>query len=516
MGDRLRPWILAALAMAPYWGLYAGHFLRAHPQDGRPTGFLFPDMPYYAANGRAIFERGGGVFYPNAYDCEPDAPAIYFHWYVWLLGAAIVKFGIDPAAAFLGGGLVAGLLMSRLSLALVGRMVPAGGARLAVFLLLMWGGGLLLPAQVVANVVGGKPWPENPLRFDPSDGHWCLFWGRNLIYPTESLYHALVAGVWLLVISGRPLRAALVAGALAATHPFSGAETLAVLGAWWLARGFRRSNWSPVWMGEGLLIAALAGAFAAYNFGFLELYPQHRALRQAWSLDWNPEAMTQLFAYGPVALLAALRLARDGRGGVPPSPATAFLLLAAATALVCSNHHLFASPRQPLHFTRGYVWAPLFLIAAPMLAEWLTRMRPIAVALIVALASFDNVAFLAFELREGWRRELYLSAGEVATLREIQRDPPPGVVLSTSELLGFLLSTYAPVRVYFGHEYNTPDHHRKAVDVALFLARGKTGEWFEKIDAVAAPAAQQLPALQTGGWKVTYPHPDWVIYRRIR
>ncbi|HVJ82011.1 MAG TPA: hypothetical protein VNC50_13160, partial [Planctomycetia bacterium] len=255
---------------------------------------------------------------------------------------------------------------------------------------------------------------------------------------------------------------------------------------------------------------------AAYNFGYLELYPQHRALRKVWSLDWNPELASQLLAYGPVFALAAWRIIRNRRRGIPLGGDVRFLLLAAVTALVCSNHHLFAAPRQPLHFTRGYVWAPLLLIAAPMLGEWFARRRLIAIALVVALASVDNAAFVVFELNDGWRRELYLSPGEAATLRELERGPPPGITLSTSELLGYLLPVYAPVRGYFGHEYNTPDHHRKAVDVALFLARGKTGDWFERVEAVAAPAAQQLPALQTGSWKVTYPHPEWAIYRRIR
>src|SRR5439155_21748675 len=82
-----------ALGVVPFLSIYLAHY--ASPL-GIPTGFIHGDMPYYAANGREIFERGNGLAHPNPYDPDPHAPVIYFHWFTWVLGFAIKKIGIEP------------------------------------------------------------------------------------------------------------------------------------------------------------------------------------------------------------------------------------------------------------------------------------------------------------------------------------------------------------------------------------------------------------------------------------
>jgi hypothetical protein len=38
-------------------------------------------------------------------------------------------------------------------------------------------------------------------------------------------------------------------------------------------------------------------------------------------------------------------------------------------AFLLANHDLFVRPRQPIHFTHGYLWVPLFLIGAPVMIK---------------------------------------------------------------------------------------------------------------------------------------------------
>src|SRR5262245_28592497 len=80
-------WCWSVLVVLPYWLPYVAHSASA---TGVPTGFLYYDMPYYSANGRAVFERGNGLAGPNPYDSDPAAPSIYFQWYTWLLGFGVV------------------------------------------------------------------------------------------------------------------------------------------------------------------------------------------------------------------------------------------------------------------------------------------------------------------------------------------------------------------------------------------------------------------------------------------
>ena len=55
---------------------------------------------------------------------------------------------------------------------------------------------------------------EECREYDPARGWWMLNLGRNFIYPTESLYHALVLGIALCVSRRAYWWAVLVALAL--------------------------------------------------------------------------------------------------------------------------------------------------------------------------------------------------------------------------------------------------------------------------------------------------------------
>jgi len=68
--------MIVLCALLPYYAVYVAHFARP---TGGATGFIQDDMPYYLANAREIFERGNGITYPNPFDSDGAAPAIYFH-----------------------------------------------------------------------------------------------------------------------------------------------------------------------------------------------------------------------------------------------------------------------------------------------------------------------------------------------------------------------------------------------------------------------------------------------------
>src|SRR5262245_2369956 len=160
-------------------------------------------MPYYCANAREIFERGNGLAHPNAYDPDPEAPVIYFHCLIWLLGFGIKKVGLDPGRLFVATGVIGSFLCSYLTLRLVETRLHECRFRITLFLFTMWGGGLLCIGRVAQNLLSGRPAGESLFAYDPFDGWWFQNWGRNLIFPTEAVYHALAAAVWLAVLGSR-------------------------------------------------------------------------------------------------------------------------------------------------------------------------------------------------------------------------------------------------------------------------------------------------------------------------
>src|SRR5205823_3698663 len=190
---------------------------------------------------------------------------------------------------------------------------------------------------------------EALFAYDPFEGWWFQNWGRNLVFPTEAVYHALAAAMWLAVIGRRWPLAITAAALLAATHPFSGLQNLLILLTWlsikvWLERtAFMLRLWA--------IVLALLGLFLGYYFVFLESFPQHRALRETWSLAWTLELPSLLLAYGPIGVLAARRFCgprKDLNSG------DFFFTLCFIISFLLAKHEWFMAPRQPLHFTRGY------------------------------------------------------------------------------------------------------------------------------------------------------------------
>lgn len=113
------------------------------------------------------------------------------------------------------------------------------------------------------------------LAFDPANGWWFLNWGQNFLFPTEAVYHALVAGAWLCVSRGRDWAAVGIITLLAATHPFSGLQHLLILGAWNLVQLIKGKQSAA--LGRGLTITAVLAVFLGYYSVFLEMHAGHRA-----------------------------------------------------------------------------------------------------------------------------------------------------------------------------------------------------------------------------------------------
>ena len=170
------PRILAILTLAvlPFWLIPLAH-VASDPETA--TGFFHYELPYYVANGRAAFERGSGVFYPNPYNPAGEAPKIYAHWLPWSIGVLTAVAGFDPGDVILILTIIASLGFAWATRQLVAvRMQQSDGISFA-FLLSMWGGGLLALAGTLAAVTAPGSWLESVLSYDPGRGLWFLNWG---------------------------------------------------------------------------------------------------------------------------------------------------------------------------------------------------------------------------------------------------------------------------------------------------------------------------------------------------
>ncbi|MCE9589801.1 MAG: hypothetical protein K8S99_04690 [Planctomycetes bacterium] len=513
----LTRWLCIVAAVLPFLSLYAAHYVA---QEGA-TGFIQEDQPKYTAHGRAIFERGNGLSYPNPYDPSPEAPAIYFHWFLWLLGFGVVKLGFDPGLQYVTLGVIAALWCGWATLRLVETVLPDPRYRSLLFFVAMWGGGVLCVAAVVANVFEHRPMTENILAFDPGDGLWFLSWGRNVIFTTEALYHAIMASVWLAVLRNRPGLALLGGALLAATHPFSGLQVLLILFVWFGYRTLADRNRSS--LTHWLTTVALLACFLGYNVLFLESFAQHRAMLPIWTTaDYLIPVSFLLLAQLPIGLCAVWP---RRHAHTPPNRTIVFLVICCVVSLLLAKHEWFVRPHQPIHFTRGYFWMSLCLLALPTLQAILVALRrrisrvgvAIVVAAVMPFAVLDNAAFIAWQ----WRGEplgVYLSPASRDMFRWINDRHLAGVLLTMNGGEIFLSATYTAMRPYIAIIVNTPDFLSRGERASVWLKSilaGYPSEDIPEIDYLILPNNTAMAMARQPDWMVLYKNDQLALWKRI-
>lgn len=452
------------LALLPFWAVPLCHILS---DAGTATGFFHYELPYYVANGRAAFERGNGVLYPNPYDADAEAPAIYAHWLPWTFGFLTARLGFDSGDVILTFTLFASIAFALATRKLTRVRTQSERDGNTAFLAAMLGGGVLCAAGLLFapehGVNAGVSLSERLLAFDPGHGMWFLNWGRNALFPTEAIYHAIVAMCWIAEIRNRPTQANGWLILLAATHPWSGIELLLTVNLW---RGICfLSDRTAKHRNHLLVSASLLAVFLAYYKLWLPSFASHAELQHVWELAWGLSWTSALFAYGPVLIPCVILLNRKLQTG-SLERAERFLLCALCVAAGLAFHDRIIKPVQPLHFTRGYIWMPLFLLGLPLLLQWWkaawqqSRTIGFAAAGILVVLTADNLIFSAIHCqRQALQQDgFHLDADERALYGHLHSsDAASSVVMTDSEKLNYLLPTYANARPWIGHQFNTPD-----------------------------------------------------------
>jgi len=491
----LRWWVSLALLL-PVIVLYAANYLRG---DGTSfTGFIQYDQPYYMADAEKFFQGGFHVLYGNPFSPDPQTPAIYFQIHLLVLGWVQAVTGCDPGLLYVIFGFLAALICVRVAMALYEQVAGLGTrAQWAGLVLFIWGGGVLALTGLVFHLVVGSSLPTTVcdlFHFDPAQGWWFLNLGRNLVFPIESYYHALALGAVLMTMRNNFRAALWLAFALSLSHPFTGLQFLLILLAWCaLEAGFLRNRSIP-FMFTALLTCLLA-FHLVYNLFLLNLFPEHRVVFEQWSVDWAEPAIVVVPADLLVGFLA-YRAMRNWKLAAElfSSPANRLLLIWFVVSFALVHHDLLMPPRQPLHFSRGYTWIPLFLLGVQPLLRMLekafsfknTILRAAAVGFIFLIGLSDNLAWfglhsmMALAPRFGitWLSEdgFRISAADRQLYDWLRQRPAPHTEIlitpKSDSPLVYLAMVYTDYRGWYSHYNTTPYANLRRQELADFFQKG--------------------------------------------
>jgi hypothetical protein len=483
-------WFLAFLAMLPICWLTGCYFLGA-PQNTHPTGFIQYDQPYYMAEARQHFANEFHLSYGLPASPDYDTPRVYFHPQTLLLGALTKFTGIEPGLIYAAFGLIATLIFFRIAIGVYEHIVGLGsGAQFLVLSLFLWGGGLALLCGFVFKVaVGGEL-----LTFDT--GGWGANLGRGVIYGIEAYYHALFFGAILALLRRCYAIALVLVAVTCASHPFTGVELASILAGWVILEALvDRSAAPPPWLRAGILLLLLL--HLSYWLILLpRLSPEHAALMPLWQLPWVLHWYNEIPEYAIVGLAAFWQLRTRQRLGSALQDRTVRLLLAwFAGAFLLANHDLFVRPRQPIHFTHGYLWVPLFLIGAPVMIKIAERLLSapwrIGFSASMALSSLmflDNAGWFGSAgldlLRDGrnvsfFPNPIYIRRSAWDVLQQLNdRVFAEGLVVSNERDLSYQAIVYTPLRAWYSQMWNTPHPLERLAEIeALFHDGRDLGDW---------------------------------------
>ena len=523
-------WFLAALAMSPICWLTACYFLGS-PEDTHPTGFIQYDQAYYMAEARQHFADGFRLLYGLPASSDYDTPRVYFHPQLLLLGAVVKITGIEPGWVYSGFGLAATLIFFRLAIALYECVVGLrSGAQFLVLPLFLWGGGLALLCGVLFKVTaGGGIW-----TFDT--GGWGANLGRGVIYGVEAYYHTLFFGAILALLRRRYALALVLAATTCASHPFTGIELATILAGWVILEAVvDRGAAPPPWFRAGILLLLLL--HLSYWLILLpRLSPEHAALAPLWRLPWVLHWYNEVPEYAIVGLAALWQLGSSQRFVSGLQDRTLRLLVTwFAGAFLLANHDLFISPRQPIHFTHGYIWVPLFLIGAPTMIKIAGRLLaapwriglPVSIA-VSGLMFLDNAGWFGGAgldlLRNGrdvsfFPNPIYIRRSAWDVLQRLNDKPfAGGLVVSNARELSYQVIVYTPLRAWYSQMWNTPHPEERLAELAeLFRSGQDLDDWrcrrmIAIVDRLKDRGAREK--LQALGYRLAYQNADYDVLLR--
>lgn len=455
-----------------------------------PTGFIQYDMPYYMANARECFDRGFHLLYGNPY-AGYETPRIYFQPQIVLLGC-LERLGLEPGLALNLFGLAALVFTTCVAIYFYREVVGLENAAKRIGLVcFFWGGGVLTLAGVARGLATDHLDRSQIWRFDASSGWWMFNFGRNLVYPTEAYYHGIFLLCMLFVIRKNTAGALACSTVESMSHPFHGLTLSLVLVAYSICELALRSKAVRAAMLVGAVL--IAAAHLWYYMIFLNRFSDHRSLMDQWRLGWIYRPANFLPALFIVGTLAALRAWRwPGLRKILDDSRNRLFLVWFLVVFALTQHYLFMKPIQPIHFAHGFDWMALFFLSAPLLVAILERLlsirspaaRQLALGTVLLFVLLDNTVWFGSFLFPGEDppQAIMLTRSEQGALKWLDQHAVPGaMVVSEDGLVGYLVSTYTPIRSWAGHDYNTPGANQRAEEVMEAFQRGRILPEWKKI-----------------------------------
>jgi hypothetical protein len=476
MSKTRKDWLLAFLLTLPMLFFYARHYIN-HVDSISATGFIDYDNVSYVAYAKEYLDQDDfHLMYSNPLDDSASHPKIYFQTQNIFL-VLLLATGMSPGFVIVLFNWLGCLLSFRIAIAIYDHLVPEKNHRKLFLTFFCWGGGLLALAGIpiaLSKSMGNLDFFDRIFYLDPGWGWWGLNFGRGHFASMEGYYHFLFLSGILCILKKRWLTAIAVALVFSLSHPFSGIEFLAIVGAWAAAEKIIFRSKTVPWkfvIGIGLIFCF----HLFYYLYYLNQFPEHRSVNDQYTLNWRLRYFHMIPAWcivGTLALLSLLKYRRD----LFINQNTRLFLCWFLISLVLANHEMFMRPMQPVHFTRGYIWTSLFLLGIPALQVLFqgtkSTLRKSLLAIFTVFLLSDNFLWILNYVRTTARSTSvsHISTEQESIIDILKRNSTNRtLIIGSDPVLPYLSTVYTKAYPWISHPFTTPFAGRKTEAYNRFI-----------------------------------------------
>ncbi|MGC4103012.1 hypothetical protein [Ferruginibacter sp.] len=478
MNTRTKKYLLAFILCLPVIYLYSVHFFY-HDADHKPTGLIQWEHALYMISAKEYQSGNASILYQYPLAGYNNNPAVFFQPQLIVLGYLWKWTGIAPGILLSLFGLLFAFFTAKILVEIIYLLVPDSRRKGLLSFLFMWGGGILAICGWLLHAFYFKDGDisQHIFYLDPGDGWWCLNFGRSLIYPLEAYYHFLFITVIYCILKNKTILASGLLLLLTISHPYTATELMAIVAVWVTAEYFYFKN-SNLYKKD---ILPVYGAILFYIIFYVLLtryVPAYKMLTQKSSQDWGYKAWNFIPAYLLVWLLSFFAIKNIPQLKKHFSNDSNRLFFYWGTVAFLLTVHGFAiKPIQPLHFTRGYVYAGFFLFALTSITKLLDAgFKNTATKLVTAIAILiflsDNLAWFYFNTNKNITG-VTLDKPRQELIGYFKTAAPNGWIVDASgndHETAAMLQLYTPQKGWIVHELLTPDKEQRDAAIKNLLS----------------------------------------------
>ena len=491
LNTTIKKWGFALLLATPVFFFYFLHFFN-HDKQHVSTGFIQWEHIVYMFSAKEYTTGSAAFLYEWPILNSFNDGKVFFQPQIFALGYLWKWLPVSPGILMMIFDFVFAVLTLKIVIEIIYYLLPAYRFKNLITVLFCWGGGLLSAAGIFLHFFFFKGSfgniGDHIFFLDPANGSWSLNFGRTLIYPLESYYHFLfVLCIWL-ALNKKFGATFFVMLLLTVSHPYTSIEIISITFAWITTEVFYFKNIQFSKKHFYYVLAALLLYFIYYA-GILGSIKIYREINKLNSLDWGYKIWHFLPAYFIVWLCSFLSIRN-----IPllkkhfSEPNNRLFFWWGTVAFLLSVHGFAINPEQPIHFTRGYVYAGFFLFSIPVLKLLINKCslqgtkRHILLFAFSFIFLFDNITWFGLAAETINSPGVYFTLSEKELINFFEHQENKGIVTGNEKnyTLNAAIQLQSSKKVWISHPFLTFDITNKRATVTNFIHKNELDSNWKK------------------------------------